>query len=358
MTQTARLIVALPKRDSDLYYACRFTAPDPVIYLEHHGKKYLFLSPLEIGRGKSQAKVDQVLPIPAGHKTLTDRLVAILADRKIRSLSVPITMPCALVDSLRRKKIKITPGEHPFYPERFFKTAAEKKEMLKAQKAVFQAMRLAEQILSATQIRKKTLYWKEKILTSEELRYQISCLLLQQGYNPLDPIVACGAQSADPHDVGSGPLKAHQPIIVDIFPRSQTTLYYGDATRTFCRGKAPPALVRQYNAVKKAQEWALKNIRAEINGRTIHEGIHKIFREAGFPTGFIHGTGHGLGLELHEEPLRISGGDYILKAGHVVTVEPGLYYRPLGGVRIEDAVYVTKTGADILGYYPKRLEIL
>ncbi len=224
--------------------------------------------------------------------------------------------------------------------------------MAAAQRTTFKTIALAEKILRGAQIRRGLLHWKGKILTSERVRFELDRFLLEQEFQPILPaIIAGGVQACDPHCIGSGPLKPHQAIIVDVFPRSAKTRFYGDATRTFCKGQAPPELKRQY---------------AGVNGKTIYRSIVRYFEKTGFPTkeieghkqGFIHGVGHGLGLEIHEEPTRISNVDYILKAGHVVTVEPGLYYRKTGGVRIEDIVYVTKRGCELFPTYPKRLEIL
>ena len=135
-------------------------------------------------------------------------------------------------------------------------------------------------------------------------------------------------------------------------------------SRTIVKGKASPELKKQWKAVKDAQEWAIDHLKAGVNGRTIHEGILERFEKQGFKTGningrmqgFFHGTGHGLGLDIHEAP-RVSKMDHILKEGTVVTVEPGLYYAGVGGVRIEDVVYITRTGCEVLSKCPKILEI-
>ena len=143
------------------------------------------------------------------------------------------------------------------------------------------------------------------------------------------------------------------------------TMYYGDATRTFCKGRAPEGLRKLYATVRAGQAMGLQRIRGGINGKTVHQAILKFFEERGYPTGekggrmqgFFHSTGHGIGLELHENPTRVGPVDYTLKAGNVVSVEPGLYYKAIGGVRIEDLVYVTRTGCQVLSGHPKRLEI-
>jgi Xaa-Pro aminopeptidase len=188
--------------------------------------------------------------------------------------------------------------------------------------------------------------------------------MMAQGWVPSHTIIASGNQCCDPHHEGSGPIKAHTSIIFDIFPRSQKTGYFGDLSRTVVRGRASDRLKAAYAAVEQGQEIAFRLIRNGANGQQIHEDIHRLFEEKGFRTGktggrmqgFFHGTGHGLGLDIHEQP-RIAHVSAPLQTGHVVTVEPGLYYWGLGGVRLEDVVVVTATGNRNLTRYPKVLEI-
>jgi len=151
---------------------------------------------------------------------------------------------------------------------------------------------------------------------------------------------------------------------MDIFPRDSKSRYFADFTRTVVRGKASKKLRAMYKAVDEGQKIGFKMIRAGVDGGKVHAAIHSRFKELGFHTGikngrmqgFFHGTGHGLGLDIHEAP-RVSPGRNILKTGHVVTVEPGLYYEGIGGVRLEDVVVVTKTGCRNLTKFPKYLEV-
>lgn len=374
--KTAKLIFDCPEKNADLYYATKFLAPDDVLYLELGGKKYLVLSDLEYERGRKEAKGVKIYSLAewmekARQARQSPNSVGVIATLlrhcKVRTITAPRTTAFYLVDGLRQKGFKVKEGTHPFYPDRTIKTPREKKWMVQAQKMTFRAIGVAKKVLRETKIRRGLLYWKGKILTSERLRFELEKFLLSQNFQPVVPaIIAGGEQACDPHCVGSGPLRPHQAIIVDCFPRSAKTRFFGDATRTFCKGKASPELKRQYEAVQFAQEMAIRKIRAGLNGKTIHRSIQKYFARAGFPTkiidgkkqGFIHGTGHGIGLEIHEEPTRISGANYTLKKGQVVTVEPGLYYYKVGGVRIEDIVYVTGRGCEVLASYPKQLEIL
>ncbi len=371
-----RCIVDVPTQNADLLYACRFDAPDPILFIEHRGKKMLFLSDLELDRGRRQSCVHAVRSLatysrnaathdrPAG---LAGVILEFCAEEKIRALLMPASSGAGLVDTLRTAGLTIATQPNPFYTARLFKRADEIEQMRNAQRAVFRAMQFAHDCLRAARIGRDGLLYRGKyVLTSEWLRAEMSSLLMHAGYSvPSSIIVACGKDALEPHNDGFGKLRAHTSIIVDIFPRSITNFYYGDATRTFCRGTATPALRKLYAAVKAGQQRALDMIRHGVDGRKVHEAIHREFTQRGYTTGekngtrqgFIHGTGHGLGLDLHEEPVRINQRSYTLKTGHVVTVEPGLYYEDIGGVRIEDAVVVTKSGCEILGKYPRKLEL-
>lgn len=373
MAATARLIVDTPLRNPDLIYAIRFSAPDPVIFLEQRGRRLLVLSDLEIDRGRRKATVDECLSLTHYTKQLTEAgrktgraevILAICRERGIRRLQAPSSTSAGLVDQLRRARITVDLVDPPFYRERFFKTSKEVRLMTDAQRMTFRAMHLAETMIRKSQIRGKRLYWQGKVLTSDRLRAELIRFLTEHRFEcPDGIIVACGADTTEPHNFGSGPLRPHEAIIVDIFPQSMDSFYFGDATRTFCRGTPSPKLAEMYRVVKAGQALGIGLIRDGVNGRTVHKAITEYFNGKGFETGqvhgrhqgFIHSTGHGIGLICHEEPMRIAQASRPLKAGHVFTVEPGLYYPGIGGVRIEDIVYVTKRGCKVLGSYPKRL---
>jgi Xaa-Pro aminopeptidase len=177
-------------------------------------------------------------------------------------------------------------------------------------------------------------------------------------------IVAGGNQACDPHERGRGPFRAHQSIILDIFPRDERTGYFGDITRTVVRGRASETVRKMYATVAEGQQIAFRELRAGVDGLDVHKKITTFFTTRGFKTGkqhgrmsgFFHGTGHGLGLEIHEPP-RVSIVSEKMKTGHVVTVEPGLYYHGLGGVRIEDVVTINERGNQRLSEFPRQLEI-
>ena len=188
------------------------------------------------------------------------------------------------------------------------------------------------------------------------------------GYLGIDTIISCGAESADPHAIGSGPIKPHSPVVIDIFPVSLRTHYYGDMTRTIFKGEPSAGLQKMYEAVREAQEQAIAQVRAGADGKDIYDSVCRHFNAEGYPTristkggeGFIHGLGHGVGIDIHEPPS-LGATSSILKAANVVTVEPGLYYPrprrniPAGGIRIEDAVVVKNGDCENLTKFPKDL---
>jgi Xaa-Pro aminopeptidase len=224
----------------------------------------------------------------------------------------------------------------------------------------------AIQVLRASKIsRDRKLMYHNIPLTSERLRAVIDTAILRANGLASHTIVAGGKQGCDPHETGYGPLRANEPIILDIFPRSQKTGYFGDITRTVVRGRASEGVRRLYDTVLQGQAVAFKQMRAKAKTAEIHKSVEDFFEKQGYKTGrkngrmqgFFHGTGHGLGLEIHESPRvgKTSTGE--LKPGQVVTVEPGLYYPELGGVRIEDVALVTKNSPRNLTRFEKVLEI-
>jgi Xaa-Pro aminopeptidase len=204
-----------------------------------------------------------------------------------------------------------------------------------------------------------------KVLTSESVKAYIEHALIDAGCNcdGGEPIVACGERAADPHFAGSGPIYANQAIIIDIFPRLKLERYFADMTRTVANGEPEKALTDMYVTVKHAQEAALALLNAGVTCKEVHNLVCDIFEERGYGTirkrskkGFIHNTGHGVGLDIHEKPS-VGDNDYELRAGNVITIEPGLYNPEVGGIRLEDMVLVLKNGCENLTKLEKKLVI-
>jgi Xaa-Pro aminopeptidase len=352
----AKLIYAASPQSADMMYATGFHAPDPFLFLEHRGKKTIVLSDLEIDRGRKQAAVDEILPLSAlareagGQPPAAVIAAYLLHRRKIRRVEVPSDFPLGFARALEKSGIRVTPVEGHFWPDREFKTARELAEIRSALGLAATGIRRAVDVLRAAEIgRGGALRWNGRILTSEIVRAEAEAAVLRAGGVPEGTIVAGGRQACDPHDRGNGPLRAHELIILDIFPRSGRSGYFGDLTRTVVRGRASEAQRRLWDTVRAAQRLAIRRIKPGVPGRDVHRAVQEFFASRGYPTeqkrgrwtGFFHGTGHGLGLDLHEEP-RMAATTF--RRGQVFTVEPGLYYPGVGGARHEDAVTVTRTG--------------
>ena len=370
---TARLMVADSERDANMLYATRLFVPDPFIWLEVRGRTYAVMSDLEIDRARKQAQVDRVLSLATYQRQLkldgvkqprfSDILNRILRDFKIRNVEVPMSFPIGLAKQLRGIRLSVKPD--PFFSGREIKTATEVARLADAMRLAEEGMQSAVNVLRLSRIgRGGFLYRRGKKLTAEDVQGAINATIAGLGGIASHTIVACGNQGCDPHEGGHGPLRAHTTIILDIFPRDTHTGYCGDITRTVVRGRASEAVKKMYAVVGMAQQLAFHKLRAGVNGRDVHGGIQKLFIDEGYQTGrvrgrmqgFFHGTGHGLGLEVHERP-RVSAVSEVLRAGHVVTVEPGLYYWGVGGVRLEDVVVVQRNGALNLARFSKTLEI-
>jgi len=372
--EIATLFIAASEGDSNLYYATRFVAPDPFIYMEVKGERLLVMSDLEMDRAKTQASVDRVLSYSELEKqakaqgvkepSTVDIVIVVLRDAKIRQLLVPANFPFIHATRLQELGYSMKPKRDPFYERRVVKTAEEVRHIEASQRATEEAVAAAHATLKQASIRGEELWLDDAPLTSERIKKLINVKLMERDCVAQHTIVAGGEQACDPHHEGSGPLPAHRSIIFDVFPRSANSRYFADMSRTVIRGTASPELKRLYQTVKDAQEEAITKIKDGADGMKIHQGICTRFEKAGYKTGMVdgrmqgyfHGTGHGVGLDIHEAP-RISRTGSLLQEGHVVTVEPGLYYPGLGAVRIEDMVLVTKDGCRNLTNFPKTFEL-
>ena len=369
------LIIDSSESNADLFYRINFFVPDPVIYIEHKRRKILVLNDLEMERGKTEANVDFVLSfsdyrnkLPSkkqNKRVFTNIVDLIFNEYNVKGAVVPGTFPVKYADELRKLGYSINyKEEEPFFEERLKKTSKEIDLIKDSLAKTSKAMDLASRMISSSRVLKNILYLNDSPLTSGRLKGEVNALLSLLGYTASHTIVSCGIHSSMPHHAGDGPLLANRPIVIDIFPRSQKSGYFGDMTRTFVKGDPSKELEKMYKTVLSGQKLGIGLIRHGVKTRDVHQSIVDFFKKSGFETGyidgkhqgFIHSTGHGLGLEIHEPP-RIGYGEGILEEGNVVTVEPGLYYDKLGGIRIEDVVVVKKDRCLNLTRYPKRFKV-
>lgn len=364
----ARLIYACSEADADLLYTTRFFVPDAFLWWQWRGKTHAVMSPLEIDRARRAARIDHVHApedfLPKGTTGGTAQLIVEIARKqKFNAAVVPASFPLGLAFELKKLGflIEVEPG--PFFPQRQFKTAEEVKMLTTALRVTEAGLARGFEVLRQSKIgRNRVLRWGNAVLTSEILRGEIDAVVVKRGGLPANTIVAGGDQACDPHERGSGPLRANETIILDIFPRHQASGYFGDLTRTVVRGKASAAQKHLYHTVAEGKRWVQKQMKPGVDGKKLHAQLVDRFKAAGYPTekqngrwvGFFHGTGHGLGLEIHESP-RFAAGKF--KKGLALTVEPGLYYPGLGGVRLEDVVILKPGGILNLTKAPQFLEI-
>ena len=368
-----RLLYAASESDADILYPTGFFAPDPFLCLISGSRTILVMSDLEMDRARRESKATHVwswsqMARRAGGAgaARTEKVIAACLERLgAKSVEVPASFPLGLARRLEALRIRLRVGKEPFWPEREIKTRDEVKKIELSLRAAEAGLAAGIEALRATSIGRDG--WLRRggaRFTSEDLRSVVDTTILKLGGIPVRTICAGGDQAVDPHEIGHGPLRAHSPIVMDIFPRSQATGYFGDLTRTVVRGRASEKLKEVYALVEEGTRLGHRSIREGASGRRIHEDILALFDSRGFTTGvrngrmqgFFHGTGHGLGLQIHEAPS-ISRRGSVLRSGHVVTVEPGLYYLGIGGVRIEDVALVTKSGSRNLTRVPKTLEI-
>ncbi|HLC21711.1 MAG TPA: Xaa-Pro peptidase family protein [Candidatus Methylomirabilis sp.] len=369
----AVVMIAASEIDSNLYYATGFLAPDPFIFVQAGSEKILVMSDLELDRARSQARVDTVLSYSVYEGKARENGIAapapldvlhlVLEERSARHLLVPGGFGIEHADGLRARGYALSVKREPFFEERLVKSDEEVEQITSTQRATEEAVDAAISAIRAAKVGNDGfLYLDGRVLTSEALKKIINVKLMESDCVAQHTIVAPGLQGVDPHHQGTGPIRANESIVMDVFPKSGRTRYFADMTRTVVKGKASPKLRGMYRAVLKAQERGIELTRDGADGKAIHAEVNAVLEKDGFTTGmvggrmqgFFHGTGHGVGLDIHEPP-RISKTGAVLKSGHVVTVEPGLYYQDAGGIRIEDLVVVTPTGCRNLTKFPKGL---
>lgn len=368
----AILLISTTDEAPNVFYASGFHAPDPIVFLKHGRRRFLVVPPLEFGRARQSVvrgvtvRMPRQLPLEKGEdRSLAGWALGLLRAERLKKVTVSPGCPVRVVRALEAAGIAVSVAEGAIFPERERKAPIEIEHLREAQRAAVAAMRHAIACLRESRIGPRgRLLWKRQFLTSERLRFEIEHVLLRHQCHAAETIVAGGRQGADPHERGNGPLRAGEPIVLDIFPRHKRTGYWGDITRTVVKGEPLPEVRRMFRAVKEAQAAALSMLRPGVTGDAVHRRVQELLVSHGFetgerngiPYGFFHGTGHGVGLDIHEGP-RLAPGGGPLRVGHVVTVEPGLYDPAFGGMRIEDTVVITRRGCEPLATMAKPLRV-
>ncbi len=369
------LIAADSDHDANLLYAVGMMSPAPLLYFRVRGRSHVITSAAEVARARKAARHCRVASLSALEEKLRRKgidsslpnvITLFLREHRLKKIFVPENFPLGLAKSLRETGIKLKVKEGCLFPERALKSADQAKKISAALTMAEVGLSEAIRVLKSSKIDKRgQLFYHQIPLTSEKLRAVIDTTVLQAGGLPRNTIVAGGDQSCNPHEPGHGPLKAHQPIIVDVCPRSEKTGYFGDLARTVVRGRGSDAIWKLYHAVARAQEIAFSKLANGVCAAESHQAVQDFYAMEGYKTvrknGRVEGSpdhlGHGVGLELKEFPRLGPASRDVLRTGNVVTVAPGLYYEGLGGVRLEDIAYITSTLPRNLTKFEKSLEL-
>ena len=373
----------IPEKNSALFHAIQFSVGDPVAFLEiaQDGESpttTCILRDVELDRALKQVKADRIaVPadfcpeggLSADREVATAQAAAECLRRSgITRVTADRTLPFSFAHVLREAGIDVFCDLAFGVFERRQKSADEIEKLRQAQSVTEEAVRMACEMIARADVGESgVLFHESKPLTSERVHAAVNVFLMERGFSGPEFIISGGSQGASCHHHGDGELRTGQPVIVDIFPTNQKTHYCGDCTRTVVHGDIPPEISEMHAAVRAAKKAACAVIRPGVTGAEVHAATVETLTDHGFNTGFPpegaplsyctmhHGTGHGIGLDVHEPPLLDATGIPLLE-GDVLTVEPGLYRKDLGGVRVEDMVVVTADGFEKLNRLPEGLD--
>lgn len=374
MLEPVTLLAGVPATNATLFHQTNLVVGDAVAYLANlppDGESLLLVRDIELPRAREAGRADVVacaqdFEPPGGLSGDRDvataqAIVEVLRRRGVVQVVTDRTLPFLYASHLQLAGIHLELDDDLGVMARRVKTAAEIKALEYAQKVTGQAMTMACRLIARADTNGAgELVVDGQVLTSERVRRRITSWLIDQGFsNSGGSIVATVPHVSDCHHMGTGPLKTGLPVIVDIFPRDDSTRYHGDCTRTVVHGTPTDEVARMHKAVAEAKRAACEALRPGTTGDKVHKATIATLEQYGYEyvpgsrehdeevPAMRHGTGHGVGLDVHEPILLSLEGGEIL-AGEVVTVEPGLYSSTLGGIRVEDMAHVTEDGAVIL----------
>ncbi len=369
------MLVAPGQGDADWLYACGFDVEGALYFDFGGGDRVLVVSELEFERAKAESHVAKVVDRrEAGWVESKDLIAAwsavaahVLRQRGVDAVRISPRLPVGYYQALEAADVTMEVDTELFRERRRRKSREEASFIHAAQRAAEAACAEIIAHLAVSEIRNGLLWLDDRPLTSQRLMARAESALAEIGYTGSHMIVAGSPDNALPHYRGEGQLRANAPIIIDIFPRGMTSGYRGDLTRTVVVGEVSDQVRKMWEASLQAMEVALGMLKAGVNGRDVHLAACKVMVERGFGTytkGYegnvqgprmSHSLGHGVGLDVHEAPS-MRDLDYQLQTGDVVTVEPGLYLKGLGGVRVEDTGIITADGFQNFTTLPKSLD--
>ena len=369
------LILGDTIRSPDARHEVPVAIPDPILYVERNGDRHAIVGSFEVPRlehlrdrlqahAPEEFGLDEFLDQGLGREAaLVQALVRAARELGVSEAVVPHTFGLELADALREDGIAVRADRDFFVRRRRAKNEAELEGIRRAQRATEAGMTAGRDLLRRAEDRDGALFVDGEPLTCERIKVDVEAAFSAHDCTSDEMIVSHGAQTAIGHDMGSGAIRADEPVVFDLFPRDRESGCYADMTRTFVVGEVPEELRRYHGLVKQALDQALAAIQPGVTGHELMQATCDLFHEAGYPTplhkqpgevladGFFHGLGHGVGLEVHEAPRLSRNGEELIP-GDVVTIEPGLYRSGFGGVRLEDLVLVTEDGAENLTDFP------
>lgn len=354
--------------DANMWYLLGHHVGDPVVFLETAAGRYVFLPATDLEAYQAHAHTQGLLacdmrPFVRAHagRGPSELITAVLAQYKVAGVvHVPLSFPAGVAFTLRDRGVDLVVDD-VWLPERAQKRPDELGHIRTAAANTVAVFGLVEEMLHETDVVGDVLMWHGEVLTSERVKQRIEIAFLEQGFVcPEGIIVSCGSHAAMPHHSGTGPFYVDQPVVVDIFPRHRESGYFADMSRTYVVGKPSEQVLRMYTAVRAAQKAAVALLKPGARAKDVYQVSADTIQAHGFDvgeTGYIHSLGHGVGVAVHEAPSLSGRSEDVLAPGHVVTIEPGLYYPEHGGVRLEDMYVITDTGAELLTEHPYTLRI-
>jgi Xaa-Pro aminopeptidase len=368
------LIYADTIRSGELRHEVPLGIPDPFLYVERNGARHLVIGSLEMPRLQGMGfdlhpyeefGIEELRRSGLGRLEIDDEIML----RAVQSLGVteavvPASFPVLLADKLRAAGVTLTPEHALFVERRRVKSAAELEGVRRAQAAAQAGMEAARSLLRRAVENGAGLEVDGEPLTCERVKTAISQAFVEHNATCDEFVVSHGAQTAVGHHVGEGRIEAGEPIVIDVWPRDNESGCCSDMTRTFVVGEPPAEIAEWHRLCLQALDSAVEACRPGVTAKDLFDVTCDVFEAAGHPTqrtkrdgevleeGFFHSLGHGVGLEVHEQPVLGLSGREVVRAGEVFALEPGLYRPGLGGCRLEDLVVVTDTGAERLTHFP------
>ena len=383
-SDSAFVLGGVPATNMNVRHRIQFSVGDAVFYIslpqtDGSSRSILLVRDIEMGLARKHARADEIGCAadyePQGGLS-GDRDTALaqagaeyLRRNGIDRVRTDGSLPMIFTSHLRDTEIEVEYDPQLAVLDRRTKSDEELAHLRRAQSVTEEAMEFAcRMICAATPDVDGVLRDSDTTLTSELVRQRITSFLIDKNFsNHHDSIGVTVPHVADCHHHGTGPLQTELPVIIDIFPRDNETGYWGDCTRTAVNGEPSPELAQMHVAVMEAKAKAIAALRVGVTGDVVHQATVTSITGSGYvmglppenaDDGFIsmrHGTGHGIGLDVHE-PILLSGGGGEILANEVFTVEPGLYSARFGGVRVEDMVAVTPTGPENFNRLPDHLD--